>query len=544
MSKIVVRTFRFSVFLILSITFGFFVKTFGQAAGAGIISKDADCKCAELAKKAFPAATITTAECVPAGQFTPPGAAQPITDLPAFCRIAATLKPVPDSHIRIEVWLPQENWNERFLGTGNGGGAGNIAFGTLANGLRRGFATANTDMGTSPGANEVVGHPEKWIDFGHRATHEMTVTGKAIIQAYYKKPARYAYFSGCSTGGQQALMESQRYPDDYDGILAGAPANNRTHLHTGFMWILRATNDLAGSTLIPREKIALVTDAVIKACGGKDGGAPGDNFLTNPSACQFDPETLPKCADGTDDGTCITAAQLAAIKKIYAGPVNPKTGERIYTPIPLGSENSSSGLEMQQNPSQSPGALFYQYKWAFGRGFDYKTFDFDRDQDKLDSTLAAVLNANNPDLQPFRKRGSKILMYSGTADPLVPYQDAVTYYNRVVDKQGGLSQTQDFFRFFLVPGMAHCGGGPGLNDCGDMLTTLIQWKEQGKAPEQLIATAYEKGDPKNSIRFKRPVFPYPQFPAYTGGDVNSPASYKGVAQPGKDVLNPAPRYFK
>ncbi|WP_240543494.1 tannase/feruloyl esterase family alpha/beta hydrolase [Spirosoma foliorum] len=516
-----------------------------------------DCPCRQLAQKTFPEATITLADCVPAGSFTPPGSSQPIADLPAFCRVAATLKPTPESMIRIEVWLPETNWNGRFLGTGTGGGAGSVSYGALVNGLKRGFATTNTDMGTSPNANEAVGHPERWVDFGHRATHEMTVTAKAITQAYYQKPFHHAYFAGCSTGGQQALMEAQRYPDDYNGILAGAPANNRTHLHTGFVWNYKVTNQIPGSAFLPKEKIAFITNAVVKACAGKDGGAPNDNFLTDASACKFDPETLPKCPDGTDDGTCLTGPQLAALKKIYAGPVNPRTGERIYTPIPLGSENSGAGIEYQQNPKQSPPALFYQYKWAFGNDFDYTTFDFDRDQDKMDSLLAPILNANNPDLAPLKKKGGKILMYSGTSDPLVPYQDAVSYYERVIKAQGGLKPTGDFFRFYLIPGMAHCSGGPGLNDCGqnlaltvpqdrnhDMLTALINWVEQGVAPDKLIATAYTGGVSTNAVRFQRPVFPYPKLPKYTSGDPNAPDSYRGVDSPRNAVLTPAERYLK
>ncbi|GGM89758.1 putative esterase [Dyadobacter beijingensis] len=501
------------------------------------------CPCAQLAKARIPQATITAAECVPAGTFSPPGSTQPVTGLPAFCRVAAVLKPTPDSHIRIELWLPETGWNERFLGTGTGGGAGYINYGSLAMGLRKGFATVNTDMGTSPGANEQTGHPEKWADFGHRATHEMTVAGKAITEAYYQKAARTAYFSGCSTGGQQALMESQRYPDDYDGILAGAPANNRTHLHTGFVWILRATNDIPGGAL-PKAKLDLVTRAVLSACAGKDGGAPGDRFLTNPAACRFDPETLPVCPDGTDDSTCLTKTQLAALKKIWQGPVNPRTGERIYTPIPLGSESVAAGIDMQQNPAQAPHALFYQYKWAFGKDFDYKTFDFDRNQDQLDALLGPVLNANSTDLSAFKNKGSKLLMYTGTADPLVPYQDALSYYERVMGVQGGLRQTQDFFRLYLIPGMGHCSGGPGLNDGGDMLTALIEWKEKGTAPRQLVGTAYESGDAKKGIRFRRPVYPYPLLPAYKSGDETNPESYEGVAQPDVKVKEPAGRYLK
>ena len=507
------------------------------------VSSDS-CSCVRLTGMNFAAATITSAERITSENFSPPGSSQPISVLPVFCRVAATLKPTPDSYIRIELWLPEQGWNGRFLGTGTGGGAGYINYGSLAMGLKKGFATANTDMGTSPGASALTGHPEKWTDFGHRATHEMTLAGKAITSAYYQKAPHHAYFSGCSTGGQQALMESQRYPQDYDGILAGAPANNRTHLHTGFVWNLRVTNEAGGSALLPRQKIDMVTQAVLKACAGKDGGAPGDKFLTDPAACHFDVKTLPVCPEGTDHEGCLTQRQLSALQKIYAGPVNPRTGERIYTPIPFGSENVTSGIELQQNAKQSPNALFYQYKWAFGPDFDYNTFDFDRDQDRLDSLLGPVLNANSTDLSAFDGNGSKLLMYSGTADPLVPYQDAVHYYERVTAAQGGLPRTQEFFRFFLIPGMGHCSGGPGLNDGGDMLGALIKWKEEGIPPQQLTGSAYEQADPQKSVRFRRPVYPYPLWPVYVDGDVAMPESYKAKAFPLRKVAVPAARYLK
>jgi feruloyl esterase len=510
-----------------------------------------DCHCDELKNLVFPNTIITTAECVEAGM----GGTQAMKDLPAFCRVAATLMPTPDSKIRIEVWLPAKNWNSRFLGTGNGGGAGGISHGGLINGLNRGFAVANTDMGTSPGANKAVGHPEKWVDFGYRATHEMTVVGKAITEAYYRRAIQKAYFVGCSTGGQQALMEAQRFPDDYDGILAGAPANNRTHLHTGFVWNYKVTNG-AGGAVLPKAKLSLVNRAILNACAGKDGGAPGDRFLTDPGACAFDLNTLPVCPDGTDDSTCLTPIQSEVLKKIYQGPTNPRTGERIYTPIPFASESITAGIEYQQSAMHAPAALFYQYKWVFGEDFDYTSFDFDRDQAKLDSTLAPILNANNPDLEPLRKRGSKLLMYSGTADPLVPYQDAVHYYDRVVEKQGSLKKTQMFFRFFLIPGMAHCGGGPGLNDCGqnlalqvpqdkdhDVLTALMNWVEKGMAPEKLIAAGYHDGVPSKGVRLQRPIYPYPKLPVYKSGDPLLPDNYKGVSFPSGRVLVPGERYL-
>lgn len=288
----------------------------------------------------------------------------------------------------------------------------------------------------------------------------------------------------------------------------------------------------------------MVTRAVLNACAGKDGGAPGDNFLTDPSACHFDLKSLPLCPEGTDGPACLTQRQLTALEKIYAGPVNPRTGERIYTPIPFGSENVTSGIELQQNAKQSPNALFYQYKWAFGADFDYNTFDFDRDQDRLDSLLGPVLNANSTDLSAFDGNGSKLLMYSGTADPLVPYQDAVHYYERVTAAQGGLPRTQEFFRFFLIPGMGHCSGGPGLNDGGDLLGALIKWMEEGIPPRQLTGTAYDQADPQKGIRFRRPVYPYPLLPVYVDGDIAMPESYKAMAFPLRKVAVPAARYLK
>ncbi|MDR6550799.1 tannase/feruloyl esterase family alpha/beta hydrolase [Paenibacillus qinlingensis] len=498
--------------------------------------------------------TITCVQMVPEGNFTLPDGGI-ITDLPAFCRIAMQLKPTPISNIHVEVWLPQENWNGKFLGTGNGGSAGAIAYAHLAFGLRRGYATANTDLGTSPHVDSAIGQPERWADFGYRATHEMTVVAKEIIALYYRRPASYAYFVGCSTGGQQALMEAQRYPDDYNGILAGAPANNRTHLHAGFLWNYKAVNQVLEGEVFSKEKVDEITNAVIEQWRGKDGGAPGDNFLTDPRKCGFDPDTISNRSNLANDKG-LTNAQVLALKKIYAGPTNPRTGEQIYTPFPYGSENCSGGLDLQQDPERLPSSLLYMFRWVFGAGFDYRTFDFDHDLDVLNERLAHLLNANNPDLSAMKALGGKIVMYTGLSDPLVPYQDALHYYERVMEAQGGLPQTQDFFRFFLVPGMGHCGGGPGLNDIGlggvqsdqldsehDMLNALVAWVEHGKAPEKLIATAFKDSFAPNGISFQRPIFPYPKFPEYVGGDPNLPSSYQGIDHEWGGVLVPAGRYL-
>ncbi|KRE69542.1 tannase/feruloyl esterase family alpha/beta hydrolase [Paenibacillus sp. Soil750] len=477
-----------------------------------------------------------------------------ITDLPAFCRVSLQLKPTMESNIRVELWLPQE-WNGRFLGTGNGGSASYISYNPLAFGVRRGYATANTDMGTSPNAFEAIGHPERWVDFGYRATHEMTKAAKSLIQLFYNRSASYAYFMGCSTGGQQALMEAQRYASDYQGIIAGAPANNRTHLHTGFLWNFKATNQGTGAHF-SKEQIASITRKVVEHGQRKDGGVlQGDNFFTDPRVLQFDPETLAALqVDVAEIG--LTNEQISALKLIYAGPTNPRTGERIYTPLPYGSEDCGGGLDLQQDPERLPLSLLYPFHWVFGADFDYTTFDFDHDLDTLNERLASILNANNPDVSEMKALGGKILMYTGMADPLVPYQDALHYYERVIEQQGGLEQTQDFFRLFLVPGMGHCGGGPGLNDLGqgghsnlprdsehDILTALVEWVEHGKAPEKIIATAFKDGFAPNGISFQRPIYPYPKLPKYISGDPNLPASYQGVEHPRGGVLIPAAKYL-
>ena len=499
----------------------------------------------EIQSISLPGIIITDVQDVTTGIFTPQGK-KAITNLPPFIRVALTSKPTTESNIRIELWMPKDKWNGRFLGTGNGGGAGSISYGALVSGLLRGFATANTDMGTSPGAIEAVGHPERWADFGYRSTHEMTTASKAILEVYYNKPAHHTYFLGCSTGGQQALMEAQRYPDDYNGIVAGAPANNRTHLHASFIWNSQAVNPRVGGAAISQKKMALLAKLTIRNCNGKDGGAPGDNFLTDPRICSFDPKILPQCPEGTETDSCFSNAEIIALKKIYDGPVNPRTGERIYSGLPLGGTSLETTV-----------VHLYPFNWVFGNSFDYTKFDFDRDMAKADSVLGPLLNANDPDLAPMKRRGGKILMYTGTFDQLVPFEDALNYYERVIKHQHGLKQTQDFFRFFLVPGMGHCGGGPGVNDFGqglslnvrqdrehDLMTAMIVWVENKIPPDKIIATTFNCCDTVNRINFQRPIFPYPKLPDYIGGDPKKASSFKGKEHKRGGVAEPAKIYMK
>ncbi|RFM33577.1 tannase/feruloyl esterase family alpha/beta hydrolase [Chitinophaga silvisoli] len=289
-----------------------------------------------------------------------------------YCLVAVTMRP----NIKIQVWLPKTGWNGRFLGTGNGGSGGKIITAKLADGVKKGFATANTDLGTSGGVDEAIHQPDRWADFGYRATHLMTVLGKQIVTAYYGKAPHHSYFVGCSTGGQQALMEAQRFPDDYNGIIAGAPANNRTHLHAQLLF----------------------------------------NYLTAKGI--FPPISFN------------SPAQKAALQKIRKGPVNPRTGAQIYCGVPAGTEHSDKGIGFTGSE-----VFLYPFRWVFGADYDYSSFDFDKDLALIDSLLGPVLNATDPDLRPFKKAGGKLIMYTGKEDGLVPACDAIEYYNSVKDKE-------------------------------------------------------------------------------------------------------------
>jgi len=421
--------------------------------------------------------------------------------------------------------------------------------------LKRGFAVATTDLGTAPHANQMGDHPERWIDFGYRANHEMTVAGKAIIARYYQSAPRASYFQGCSTGGQQALSLAQRYPGDYNGIVAGAPANNRTHLHAMFAHNAQIL-DGAGLT---QAKATLVSARILQACAGKDGGAPTDNFLTDPRRCKFDPETLPTCT-GPENDACLTTSQLAALKSVWQGPVNPRTGERIFAGLPLGAEdNAVFGLPFFASPD-FPSAQLYMFNWALGPGWSYARFDRDSQMDAVDARLGAILNANSTDYRKFIAAGGKLIMYNGIADAGVPFTDPLAYYERVVAAQGNdLAATQRFFRFFLVPGMGHCSGitgGSGAGDFGqptspyvpkdkdgDMLLKLVGWVEKGVPPLSIIATRYADAA-GTTVAMTRPICTYPKIPVYQKGDATTASNFRCMDAPRDDVVVPSVRYLK
>ncbi|MBQ7840966.1 MAG: tannase/feruloyl esterase family alpha/beta hydrolase [Lachnospiraceae bacterium] len=429
-------------------------------------------------------------------------------ELPVFYRVKLQMTPGEGSLIFTEVWLPEE-WNGIFLAIGGGGMAASIDYWSLARRVREHYAVANTDMGTSRGRKCGISNPDVWKDFGWRATHLMAPAGKGLVEACYGKAPDYSYFMGNSTGGQQALCEAQRFPKDYDGITAGVPGNNRTHLHTYFLWNHLHLRTADGKKMFSKEEIAAITDCAVEFFQARKDGEPGDNFISFPTA---EPDTIAAflnlLAEKRPD---FKAEQLDALHAVYSGPVNPVTGERIYCGMPLGSEcYECCGIE-EFEQEESP--HFYPFIWAFGENYNGRMFDFDKDLDALNEKLAGDLNANDPDLSAFCAHGGKLLIYSGSADPCVPFPDAIRYYERVLGQGGGYESVSDYCRYYLFPGRDHIDRGNGTNAIwadekgGDELTALRRWREEHIAPDRMLAVRCQAHAP-NGIAFIRPVYPY------------------------------------
>jgi feruloyl esterase len=434
----------------------------------------------------------------------PGGTSVPATgNLPAYCQVKMTVKPVADSEIQVEIWMPDAAaWNGKFVGTGNGGYSGALSYGDMRNALQHGYATAGSNTGHAGGDLKFgVSHPEKIKDWAYRAVHVMTEKAKQVMTTYYQRAATHAYFTGCSTGGHQALMEAQRYPTDYDGIVAGDPGNDRIRLNAGFLtsW-LAANKDPANP--FPASKLSLLNKAAIEACDGLDGIK--DGILSEPQRCQFDPAVLAcKSGDGAD---CLTAAQVTAVKAIYGG-------SRVFPGWERGSESFGgrggwTGYFVgQPEPARTD---FWRY-WVFDNPqWDPRTFDGERDVAAAEAKVGFI-DARNPDLKPFEANKGKIVMYHGWADPVVPPEDGIQYYESVGKAMGGTAKIVSFFRLFMVPGMGHCNGGPGPNSF-DALGALDQWVSAGTAPQKIIASHSTGG----AVDRTRPLCPYPQVAIWNG----------------------------
>lgn len=479
--------------------------------------------CESLSSLSLPHTTITTAESVAAGTFTRPGlnpAQQAVFgSLPAFCRVAATLRPVSDSEIKMEVWLPAQNWNGKFMGVGNGGWSGSIVYPALANALTRGYAAASTNTGHDGGdASFVPGHPEKLVDFAYRAVHEMTLKAKAITEAFYNKAPGRAYWNGCSSGGKQGLKEAQKFPRDYDGIIAGAPANRWTRLMAGDLWPAVVTLKEPAAAL-PPSTLEVLHKGALAACDKLDGIE--DGLLENPSLCRFDPATV-RCPDGARDN-CLTEAQVAAAQKIYAGAKNPRTGEQVFPGMPRGSEIVWTALAGPK-PFGIPVSHFQHV--VFNKpDWNFLSLDFDKDVALADKLDKGLIGATDPNLREFFSRGGKLIMYHGWNDQLITAWNSIDYYNSVVKKMGGASKVDPSFRLFMAPGMNHCSGGVGPSRF-DAITALEQWVEEGKAPERIVATRVSSGGQPERTR---PLCPYPKIARYTGtGSIDDAASFQCV----------------
>lgn len=493
----------------------------GPQAQTSSVTPSATCEA--LAKVALPDATITTAEAVPAG-FTPPGGrggrgrgGAPAAPLPPFCRVAATLTPTPQSDIKVEVWLPLE-WNGRLLAVGNGGWAGAISYPAMSTALTAGFATVSTDTGHTGGTPSfAIERPEGVIDYAYRSEHEMTSKAKQLITAFYGRPAQFSYWDGCSTGGKQALTEAQRYPEDFNGIIAGAPANYMIHLHAAQTNIAQALDRTPGSR-IPAEKFPMIQAAAVAACDANDGLK--DGLIDDPRRCGFDPGTL-LCKAG-DEASCLTAAQVETVRTIYRPLTHPNTGAVIFPGLMPGSE-ALWGTSVAQ-PLPFPMQTF-QYVIFKNPAWDYHSFNVATDVDTADRMDGGANNATDPNLAPFFNRGGKLLMYHGWSDHHISPVNSINYYASVLQAVADPAKTSSSVRLFMAPGMAHCGGGDGP-DTFDRVGAILAWVENGTTPDRLIASKATGGQ----VTRTRPLCPYPQVARWSGtGSGDDAANFRCVA---------------
>jgi feruloyl esterase len=497
------------------------------ALSATLASSPASCE--SLKSISLPNTTIVAAEMVAAGPYTPPGrgqappaaapegrgrggpggpAAAPPQIVPARCRANAILRPSSDSEIEMEAWLP-DNWNGKFQFVGGGGWAGNISFPAMVSAVMEGYATASTDTGHKGGnALFAINHPEKVVDFAYRAVHETAVQTKALIAKYYERPARLSYWNGCSTGGRQGLMEAQKFPDDFDAIIAGAPANFQTHLHT---WDLSvAVPELNNpAAALTQAKLTALNEAAVNACDAQDGVK--DGLINNPRACKFDPSVM--LCKGADGPNCLTPPQLDAVKRAYAT-TKTKSGEAVFPGKEPGSEYQWMAFLGGQNaPGVSVGSFQVAYNDA---NWDAKGFDVDRDLKIVDEKVGSIINAVSPDLSAFKAHGGKLLLYHGWNDTAISPGNTINYYESVLKKMG---KQDDFVRLYMAPGMQHCGGGPGPNQINYM-AIMERWRENNQTPASI--EAYHVAN--NRVDMTRPLCPYPQVATYKGAGSPNDAS--------------------
>jgi len=495
----------------------------------------AETQCTNLKSLSLPGATFTAVEMVAAGPYLAPagagrgagGAVDPAAQaqaqggrggrggaapqmLPLHCRVAATLKPSADSEIKMEIWFPADNWNGKFQMVGNGGWAGIISFPQMGAALREGYAASSTDTGHAGGNGMfALGHPEKITDFAYRAVHETAVASKALIKAYYGSAAKYSYWNGCSTGGRQALVEVTKFPTDFDGVIAGAPANPHIHLHAaGVERSIEEMNNPDGA--LTQAKVETLHKAVVAACDGLDGVK--DGLIGDPKKCHFKPESL--LCKGADNDDCLTVAQVKRVNIAYAD-VKTKKGEIIWTGYEPGGELQYAALKA--TPTQ-PGGGWDSIRILGHQDANYDFHKFDLDADVALADKSGI-DAHTTDLSAFKKNGGKLLMYHGWADPSIPPGNTVNFYNGVLTTMG--PKQDDWLRLFMIPGMQHCSGGAGTDQFSKM-AVIERWRESGEAPSQITASHVTGAQ----VDMTRPLCPYPQVAAYKGvGSTNDAGNF-------------------
>jgi hypothetical protein len=497
--------------------------------------------CSALKALKLEATTITLAEPVTSGTVDIPGLA-PMHGLPAFCRVAGILRPTGDSKIRFEVWMPEKEWNGRLLGSGNGGFAGAISYQQFGGYLGRGFAVAGSDAGhqaEGSDASWAFGHPEKVKDFGWRAVHVMTERAKQIVAAFYGKPQNKAYFDACSDGGREALMEAQRFPEDYDGILAGAPANAWSTMLAAGVVGMKTLGD--PRSYLPDWKLGAIQKASLDACDALDGVK--DGIVNDPAKCSFDPAVL-KCK-GEDELDCLTEPQIATLKMLYAGFADSK-GHTLFPGFTPGDETSWREWVVGEDPEASLSARFvrndFRYIVTGDPKWNAQTVDIQAMLKLSQEKSAADLDATNPDLSKFSARGGKLILYHGWNDPAISPWNTIAYYKQVLQIMGE-EKAAGFTRLYMAPGMEHCIGGPGPSSFGQFGTgttkgeqyglfdSLQDWVEKGAPAEDVFATKFAPGaDGKMKAVMTRPLCAFPKVARYKGtGDGNDSGSFECAA---------------
>ena len=507
--------------------------------------------CSDLTSLSLPNTTITLAATYAAGDTVSGNTKAPV----GLCRVAGTIKPGPQSNVHFEVWIPTDgSWNGKYQQVGNGGFAGSISLTSIANAVSRGYATAGTDDGTSgppAGALAFIGNTDVLLDYGYRAVKATGDDSKAIINVLMGQAPSHSYFVGCSDGGREALQEAQRYPADFDGIIVGSPVNDQVgEFGASYLWDMQAT--LTGpqtngvpDAYIPTSKLPLLTNAALDKCVGNDGGVATDAFLSDPRQCFFDPKEV-ACKRGQNPDTCLTPAQVEAARKLYAGPHD--HGILLFPGLEPGGESVPGDWNswISGSSPEKPGSQFtlgFGFACALMQGVascNYLDVDVAQQDAAARQSLEPILSSVNPDLSAFRAHGGKMIQYAGWADAAIPPENGLNYYRKVTHTIG---DPHDFYRVFMVPGMAHCSGGAGPNAFGngtsngpvidadhDLVKALERWVEQGIAPERIIATHYVNNAPAQGVQFQRPLCAYPERAEYRGeGDPNDASSFQCVA---------------